>query len=151
MSRKTTRRFRLSVAVIESLDISLSRRSLKMKELNENFHSREGALNLVFDEEVRVQYDGTDEKRIFDTAQMFAHNCAGLITVLAEYRDIINNDDATASEIAGTRAEVIEAWTFAQMALSRIGWCLRFDGNEAYAKTINSQLDSTYPLNFKGM
>lgn len=124
-----------------------------MSELDENFHSREGALNLVFDDDARVQYDEGDDKRIYNSAEMFAHNAAGLVTVLAEYKGLLNEEvfDGSSADVAAARAEVIEAWTYAQMALSRIAWALRFDGNEAYAKTINSQLDSTYPLNFKGM
>jgi hypothetical protein len=122
---------------------------------NENYHSREGALNLVFDETDRAQYDGKDEQRIYTSAGMLAHNTAGLITVLAEYKTLLSSTytgmDDDSGDIAATRSEVIEAWTYAQMALSRIAWALRFDGNEAYAKLINSQLDSTYPLNFKGM
>lgn len=121
----------------------------------ENFHSREGALNLVFDDTDRVQYDGEDDSRLYKSAEMFAHNCAGLVTVLSEYKDglLAEAGSEAADSIASTRAEVIEAWAYAQEALSKIAWCLRFDGNEAYAKLINFQADltGTMPLNFKGM
>jgi hypothetical protein len=121
----------------------------------ENYHSREGALMLVFDEEDRVQYDGKDDSRIYQSVEMFAHNCAGLVTILGEYKDSLMAEPGSevADSIATTRAEVIEAWTYAQVALSRIAWVLRFDGNEAYAKQINFQADltGTLPLNFKGM
>lgn len=119
---------------------------------NENWHSREGALNLVFDEKERVQYDKDDGQRLFDLAQMFAHNAAAMVTLLGEYRDAISGEPTTDSEDVKTaRAELVEAWTYAQLALSKVAWANRIDANEAYAKLINSQLDSTYPLNFKGM
>lgn len=120
---------------------------------DENWHSREGALNLVFDEKDKVQYDKDDEKRIADFAMMFGHNAAALATTLANYRDaLLAEDSEDSAEVMKTsRAELCEAWAYAQLALSKIAWAIRLDGNEAYAKLINSQMDSTYPLNYKGM
>lgn len=121
----------------------------------ENFHSREGALNLVYDEVERVQYDGKDDERLAKIAEGLTLSAMSLISAMGAYRDAVQNPDQmsedSVADVKEARAELCEAWTYAQMALSKVAWGIRLDGNEAYAKLINSQLNSTYPLNFKGM
>ena len=39
------------------------------------------------------------------------------------------------------RREVIEKWAYAQAALSKVAWVLRFDGNAAFERLINSIKD----------
>lgn len=124
-----------------------------MNELEENYHSREGALNLIYEDSERVQYDGEDEERIKKVAEDLTLSTMSLISAMGSYRDAIalDVDEDTPSIVRAARAELIEAWAYNQLALSRVGWAIRVDGNEAYAKLINSQLNPLKPLNFTGM
>ena len=50
-------------------------------------------------------------------------------------------DEDSESRMSYARREVIEKWAYAQAALSKVAWVLRFDGNAAFERLINSIKD----------
>jgi hypothetical protein len=50
-------------------------------------------------------------------------------------------DEDSDSRMRYARREVVEKWAYAQAALSKVAWVLRFDGNAAFERLINAVKD----------
>ena len=104
------------------------------------YHSREDRIAQLHGEEERVQYDGNDWGRIHDAVDVLSEHNENLENALCDYADETNTpvDEDSDAKMAYARREVIEKWAYAQAALSKVAWGLRFDGNAAYERLINA-------------
>jgi hypothetical protein len=104
------------------------------------FNSREDAVTLVAEDEQRVQYDEGDLDRIKSIAGTFTHHAVELIESLGQYADETqaDADEDSESRMAYARRDLIEKWATTQLALSKIAWALRANGDEAYNRLLSA-------------
>jgi hypothetical protein len=104
------------------------------------FNSREDAVKLVAEDEQRVQYDGADLDRIKAIAGTFTHHAVELIESLGQYGDETQAeaDEDTESRMAYARRDLIEKWATTQLALSKIAWAIRTNGDDAYNRLLSA-------------
>jgi hypothetical protein len=108
------------------------------------YNSREEAVASVAEDDQRVQYDGKDFGRIEAISGTFTHHAVELIASLGAYALTTKAEEPgdaeeakdQAAETAYARRELIEQWALTQLALSKIAWALRVDGNAAYDRLI---------------
>jgi hypothetical protein len=111
--------------------------------------SREYLLKEIIPETSRVQYDDLDGMRLFTLGNQVTNASVMLIEALGAYRDVITaeiNEDS-AEETKKARYDLIRAWGLAQASLSKIAFVNRFDGDEAYRRTLDCPEDEDPELN----
>jgi hypothetical protein len=116
------------------------------------YHSREDRINDLHTDEERVQYDAKDINRIDGVNDCVDEYVDELCTALEGYVDVLKGepDEDTTSQMSYARREVIEKWALAQGALSKVAWVLRFDGNQAYERMIQS-LQTSSAMDMRGL
>lgn len=97
------------------------------------YHSREDRIADLHDGNDRIQYDGNDGQRLDEVMGCIDDYVGQLYDAMDRYMD--SEDDR---ELEVNRCNVIECWSLAQAALSKAAWVMRFDGNKAYERMINS-------------
>lgn len=108
--------------------------------------NRERMLNAVLPELAKVQYDEQDGIRLFSLGSQLTDASVLLIQALGAYRDVITIpsdkvDENTADETKKARYDLIRAWGLAQSVISKVAFVTRFDGDEAYRRTIECPED----------
>jgi hypothetical protein len=100
--------------------------------------TREQKLTKVLPEASRVQYDDLDSMRLFSLGNQVTDASVMLIQALGAYRDVIAAEitEDSAEETKKARYDLIRAWGLAQAAISKVAFVTRFDGEEAYDRTI---------------
>lgn len=109
------------------------------------YHSREDRISEIHPEQARIQYDGYDGKRLSDVQNTFDEYSVRLCDKIDDYLDSEDED-----ELEYNRARLIEDWAMAQAALSKIAWAMRFDGNAAYERLMNS-IKTDAPVDMRGL
>jgi hypothetical protein len=101
---------------------------------------REKMIDDLVGEDGKVQYDGNDEAKITNVAGAFANASVLMIEALGAYVDAMNLpvDENSADIMKGARNDVIYSWTAMQGSVSRIAHLLRFDGDEAYRRAVET-------------
>lgn len=104
------------------------------------YHSREDAVSSIADDSHRVQYDEGDHERIKNIAATFTHHAVEMIEALGEYAKEADSeiDEDSESRMAYARRELIEKWATAQLALSKVAWSVRADGDEAFDRLVQA-------------
>lgn len=102
--------------------------------------SREDQLGLLVHEGQQVQYDEGDHQRIVDVTGTFTHHAVELIQSLGEYANEIERpvDEDSESRMGYARRDFIEKWAECQMALSKIAFATRLDGDAAYSRLLDA-------------
>lgn len=102
------------------------------------YNTREEAVASVADDSCRVQYDGKDYDRIKDIAGTLTHHMVELIESLGAYADetVTEVDEDSDSRMGYARRDLIEKWSTAQLALSKIAFVIRADGQTAYERLV---------------
>jgi hypothetical protein len=102
--------------------------------------NREEAVTLLSDEQQRVQYDEGDAERIIDVTGTFTHHAVELIGSLGDYAKETESevDEDSESRMGYARRELIEKWAAAQLALSKIAFVIRLDGDAAYDRLVSA-------------
>lgn len=102
------------------------------------YNSREEAVASVASDAERVQYDEGDADRIKDVAATFTHHAVELIESLGAYSKETQAEIDEDSELrmGYARRDLIEKWATAQLALSKIAFVIRVDGNTAYDRLV---------------
>lgn len=102
------------------------------------YNSREEAVSSVSEDGQRVQYDEGDADRIKDVAGTFAHHTVELIESLGAYAAETKTEVDEDSELrmGYARRDLIEKWAVAQLALSKVAYIIRVDGNQAYDRLV---------------
>lgn len=102
------------------------------------YNTREEAVASLADDSVRVQYDEGDYDRIKDIAGTMTHHVVELIESLGEYADETKReaDEDSESRMSYARRNLIEKWAVAQLALSKVAFVVRVDGDLAYSRVI---------------
>jgi hypothetical protein len=114
--------------------------TLKNAAVSRIYHSREDRISDLHSDPERVQYDGKDATRVNEVSDTLDTHEANLFVALEEYLNELDRpvDEDSESRMSYARREVIEKWAYAQAALSKVAWVLRFDGNAAYERLINA-------------
>lgn len=97
------------------------------------YHSREDRIAELHDGNDRLQYDGNDERRIVEVMDCVDDYIGQMYDAMDRYMD--SEDDR---ELEVNRCNLIERWALSQAALSKLAWVMRFDGNGAYERMLNS-------------
>jgi hypothetical protein len=102
------------------------------------YSTREEAVASVADDACRVQYDEGDPDRIKDMAATFTHHAVELIESLGNYvsETTAEVDEDADSRMRYARRELIEKWATAQLAISKVAFVMRVDGQTAYDRLI---------------
>jgi hypothetical protein len=102
--------------------------------------TREQTLGNHIADDHRVQYDDKDGDRIEGVASLLTQAAMLQLDALAKYRDSLAApvDENAADATKQARYDVIYAWTMVQTAASKIAWALRFDGEEAFNRAIET-------------
>ena len=105
-----------------------------------NLNSREEALTLLATDAERVQYDEGDADRLAAVAGTMTHHCVELIESLGAYaaETKAEPDEDSASRMGYARRDLIEKWALAQLALSKVAFAIRVNGNEAFDRLVNA-------------
>lgn len=102
------------------------------------YNTREEAVASVANDSHRVQYDGADADRIKDMAATLTHHAVELIESLGNYvaETASDIDEDAEARMGYARRELIEKWATAQLALSKVAFVMRVDGQTAYDRLI---------------
>lgn len=117
------------------------------------YHSREDLIARLNNENDRVQWQDTeeDEAKIASASEAVAEFAEKLDAAVEDYLNAMYEEDEDAPAHMGySRREMIERWALMQASLSKLAWVLRFDGNEAYQRMINS-LDKGDAVDMSGL
>lgn len=109
------------------------------------YHSREDRISELHDDCERIQYDGQDERRIDESTDAFFEFADKMGEAVEQF---LNSEDDRELEV--NRCNLIERWALTQAALSKMAWCLRFDGNIAYERMVNA-LSSGAAADMRGL
>jgi hypothetical protein len=101
---------------------------------------REQLIDDLVGEDGKLQYDAQDEAKITNVAEAFASASVLMIEALGGYVNELNRpyDENSADDMKGARHDLIYAWTAMQGSTSRIAHLLRFDGDEAYRRAVET-------------
>lgn len=117
------------------------------------YHSREDLVARLNSDSDRVQWQNTeeDEKKIADVLETIVEYAEKLDAAGGDYLDSMYEDDEDApSHMSYSRRELIERWALMQAALSKLAFVMRFEGNDAYQRMIES-LDKGHSVDMRGL
>jgi hypothetical protein len=103
-----------------------------------SYNTREEAVASIADDSCRVQYDEGDYERIKDIAGTLTHHMVELIESLGAYADETRSevDEDSESRMAYARRDLIEKWALSQLALSKVAFVIRTDGDTAFNRVV---------------
>lgn len=102
------------------------------------YYSREDRINDICEDADRVQYQDPveDEKAALDPLYATGESVDMLETCVEDYFDAIEGGDPAV--IRHKRSQLAYEWAAAQLALSKVAWVLRIDGNDAFQRLVNA-------------
>lgn len=116
-----------------------------MADVVQIYHSRESRVAELCDEEQQVQLMDAreDVERIKDAFGILFEQVDKLDEASEQYLvEVLEEDEYNAKPLRTARNEMIEAWSNTQLALSKVAWVLKVDGNEAYQRMVNARKHS---------
>lgn len=106
------------------------------------YHSRESRVGDLCEEEDRVQLEDAreDVEKLKSAFGILFEQTDDLDSKGEDYMlALLDEDGYNYVPIRTARNELIESWANAQLALSRLAWVLRLDGNDAYQRMVNAR------------
>lgn len=102
--------------------------------------SRETIIGGVSAEDERVQYDDKDTDRLVKVGDAMIEHMTDFLAALDTYINTLQApaDEDSAAEMATARAVLVEKWAIATCAMSKAGWIIRVDGDEAVERTVTA-------------
>ena len=103
--------------------------------------TRENIIKQYMPDGDMLQYDKGDEGRLERMTRGVTNVIVELIGSLGDYLAVIELEESEYkhSELKLARDTIIQDWATAQVALSSVAAVMRFDGEEAFQRTIDSQ------------
>lgn len=116
------------------------------------YFSREDRVGDIYSHDDRVQYKDVAEdyaavEEVIDHLDLAAGD---LYSSVDEYFGALQMPNATPELIKSNRAALVHHWAEAQEALSRLGWVLRIDGNDAFQRIVEAKKNDLLP-DMKGL
>jgi hypothetical protein len=114
--------------------------------------SRETIIGGVSAEAERVQYDDKDSERLMDVGDAIVTHMTDFLAALDGYISSLTApaDEDSKLNMLEARTKLVEKWAIATCALSKAGWIIRVDGDEAFRRTTES-LKTGKALNLQGL
>lgn len=99
--------------------------------------SRESIIGGMSKEAERVQYDDKDTHRLMNVGDAVITHITDFLSALDAYIKALNApvDEDSTLNMGTSRAILVEKWAIATCALSKAGWIIRVDGDEAFNRT----------------
>lgn len=117
------------------------------------YNNREAAAANLSEESQRVQYDKGDLNRVADATAVVTQHTVDLIETLGHYAKETQaevNEDSEA-RMGYARRSVIEKWATAQLALSKVAFVLRIDGDAAYRRLVEALSTENGNIDMRGL
>lgn len=114
--------------------------------------SRETIIGEVSSEQERVQYDEKDTERLTNLGDALITHVTDFLAALDNYIKTLEApvDEDSATNMGEARARLVEKWAIATCALSKAGWIIRVDGDEAFQRTTEA-IKKGKPLDLQGL
>jgi hypothetical protein len=125
---------------------------MKMNGETTMVQSRETIIGGVSQEAERVQYDDKDVDRLMDVGDAVISHITDFLSSLDAYIGALNApvDEDSKTNMAAARLALVEKWAIATCALSKAGWIIRVDGDEAFWRTTEA-IKTGKALNLAGL
>lgn len=117
------------------------------------YSTREEAATSLSEESQRVQYDEGDLNRVADAAAALTTHVVELIEALGNYANETTAEVSEDSEarMGYARRNTIEKWATAQLALSKVAFVLRIDGDAAYRRLVEALSTENGNIDMRGL
>jgi hypothetical protein len=114
--------------------------------------SRETIIGDVSAEDERVQYDDRDTDRLTNVGDAVISHVSDFLKALDNYILALSApaDEDSKMNMLEARMKLVEAWAIATCALSKAGWIIRVDGDEAFQRTAEA-IKTGKALNLSGL
>jgi phospholipase/lecithinase/hemolysin len=101
--------------------------------------SRETVVGKITGDQNRLQYDDKDSDRLEAAVGELTEAAVNFIGSVGEYDQETKTpvDDTSATRMRAARQKVVETYATLQVALNRIGYVFRIDGDEAFSKMVD--------------
>lgn len=118
---------------------------------NKIYYSREDRIADIYSDDERVQYQDAQEDldKLDEPFDALDFEIDNLYQQIPYFFHVVNMGEGPET-IKLRREAMVAAWAQAQAALSRIGWILRIDGNEAFQRVVDARHNDTVP-NLSGL